>query len=66
MNDENDHSYYRCILLNETVKAYLLRLITSGKEVWVPKSLCELRSHAVTDTYTVEVEAWFAKKEMED
>ncbi len=61
MNNNMDHSYFRCTLTAETPKALHIVINTPGpagdREFWVPKSLCELK-HEV-----LEVESWFASKE---
>jgi len=61
VNEENDHEYFRCVIVMDRPTAYLLYLESSKKEVWVPKSLCDLKGGR--DGTVVEVESWYAKKE---
>jgi len=66
MNDENEHSYFRCTLENETTRAIAVNLKTPGPTgtvaFWVPRSLCAVREED-SDSVLLEVESWFAKKE---
>ena len=61
MNTENDHDYFNCNLVRESGNAYLVKLVRSEEEHWVPKSLCELGSGS--PLRVLEVEHWFAEKE---
>ena len=62
MDSENEHSYFRCVVTESSLKALQVQLISNGKKHWVPKSLCELKPHP-SSGHVLEVEEWFAKKE---
>lgn len=59
MNDENDHDYFRVTKIRSTAQATLYVLAHNNREFWVPNKLHEYRPAGDT----IEVEAWFAKKE---
>ena len=65
MNNENDHAYFRCRLEGESPRAIKVRLDRDGTTHWVPKSLCEFRKKESSIDGVLEVEQWFADKEMD-
>ncbi len=70
MDDENDHSYFRCMITTTTDRAYQVKLETPGVggtvNFWVPKSLCSMeKAGGVGEKglWVAEIESWFSKQE---
>lgn len=66
MNDETDHSYFKCQLMSATDKARCLLFINHPEidQMWVPKSLSDWHKMPGADGVgVIVIESWFAKQE---
>jgi len=61
---DNEHDYFHCTIVEESLKAYCMMLHHDGSDHWIPKSLCEFRPEQDKAIRGVlEIESWFAEKE---
>ena len=58
MDDNEDRDYFKAEDVGQSPKARQVRLESTGKQHWVPKSVSEWHRDGI-----LMVESWFARKE---